>query len=66
MMPNIMVGLVDGSAQFKRWYFEAEVEHVEAPKGSTFPPYLRVGWGNTIGFRPFPGSGDSWGCGGGI
>ena len=64
MMPNILVGLVDGSSLFKRWYFEAEVEHIEAPKNSTTQPYLRVGWANTIGFRPFPGSGDGWGCGG--
>ncbi|KAI1722893.1 RIH domain-containing protein [Ditylenchus destructor] len=62
MMPNILVGLVDGSSLFKRWYFEAEVEHIEQVTKSQ--PLLRIGWGNTAGFRPFPGSGDGWGCGG--
>lgn len=29
MMPNLMVGVVEGSAWFQRWYFEAEVDHLE-------------------------------------
>uniref|UniRef100_A0A914H250 Ryanodine receptor n=1 Tax=Globodera rostochiensis TaxID=31243 RepID=A0A914H250_GLORO len=62
MMPNILVGVVDGSSLFKRWYFEAEVEHVEGSGAQR--PYLRVGWANTVGFKPFPGPGDGWGCGG--
>ncbi|KAI6237110.1 hypothetical protein M3Y95_00230500 [Aphelenchoides besseyi] len=62
MMPNILVGLVMGSSQFKRWYFEAEVEHVETMTKTA--PLLRVGFANTAGFKPFPGSGDGWGCGG--
>jgi ryanodine receptor 2 len=48
-MPNILVGLIDGSSLFKRWYFEAEVEHVEACGPSA--PYLRIGWANTVGFK---------------
>ncbi len=56
MMPNVMVGVVEGSAWFKRWYYEVEVEHLEQMTRSQ--PYLRVGWGNTNGYRPFPGSGD--------
>ncbi|CAD5230370.1 unnamed protein product [Bursaphelenchus xylophilus] len=62
MMPNILVGLVDGSSLFKKWYFEAEVEHLETMTKT--PPLLRVGWANTVGYKPFPGSGDGWGCGG--
>lgn len=62
MMPNILVGVVDGSSLFKRWYYEAEVEHIEQMTRSQ--PYLRVGWANTAGYKPFPGSGDGWGCGG--
>lgn len=62
MMPNILVGLVDGSSLFKKWYFEAEVEHLETMTRT--PPVLRVGWANTVGYKPFPGSGDGWGCGG--
>lgn len=56
MMPNIMVGVVEGSSQYRKWYFEAEVEHIE--KMTATDPYLRVGWGNTVGYKPFPGSGD--------
>jgi ryanodine receptor 2 len=53
MMPNILVGLVAGSSLFKRWYFEAEVEHVE--KMTKTDPLLRIGWANTAGYKPFPG-----------
>lgn len=49
MMPNILVGVVDGSSLFKRWYYEAEVEHVESSGPQM--PYLRVGWANTVGFK---------------
>ncbi|KAK5965079.1 hypothetical protein GCK32_008746 [Trichostrongylus colubriformis] len=56
MMPNVLVGVVEGSALFRRWYFEAEVEHIE--KMTKQEPYLRVGWANSVGFKPFPGSGD--------
>uniref|UniRef100_A0A914XP97 Ryanodine receptor n=1 Tax=Plectus sambesii TaxID=2011161 RepID=A0A914XP97_9BILA len=62
MMPNIQVGVVQGSAWFKRWYFEVEVEHME--QTTKKPPYMRVGWANSAGFIPFPGSGDHWGCNG--
>ncbi|VDK18161.1 unnamed protein product [Anisakis simplex] len=62
MVPNILVGVVEGSAQFRRWYFEAEVEHLEQMTNTT--PYLRIGWANTVGYKPFPGSGDGWGCNG--
>ena len=61
MMPNILVGVVDGSSLFKRWYFEAEVEHIE--QMTKTEPLVRVGWANTSGFKPFLGSGDHWGCG---
>uniref|UniRef100_A0AC34G6F1 B30.2/SPRY domain-containing protein n=1 Tax=Panagrolaimus sp. ES5 TaxID=591445 RepID=A0AC34G6F1_9BILA len=60
MMPNILVGVVDGSSLFKRWYFEAEVEHIEQMTKNE--PFIRIGWGNTSGFKPFTGSGDGWGC----
>lgn len=56
MMPNVMVGVVEGSSLFKRWYFEAEVEHIE--KMTKEIPYLRIGWANSVGFKPFSGSGD--------
>lgn len=62
MMPNILVGVIPNSAIFQRWYFEAEVEHLE--KMTSRQPFLRVGWASTAGFVPFPGSGDHWGCNG--
>ncbi|GMR59737.1 hypothetical protein PMAYCL1PPCAC_29932, partial [Pristionchus mayeri] len=62
VMPNVLVGVVEGSSLFKKWYFEAEVEHVETMTKEE--PYLRVGWANSVGFKPFPGSGDRWGCNG--
>ncbi|VDM52160.1 unnamed protein product [Angiostrongylus costaricensis] len=62
MMPNVLVGVVEASALFRRWYFEAEVEHIEQMTKEA--PYLRVGWANSSGFKPFPGSGDRWGCNG--
>ncbi|CAB3399073.1 unnamed protein product [Caenorhabditis bovis] len=62
MMPNVMLGVVEGSALFRKWYFEAEVEHIE--KTTKQNPYLRIGWANSVGFKPFPGSGDKWGCNG--
>ncbi|KHN75296.1 Ryanodine receptor 44F [Toxocara canis] len=58
MVPKILVGVVDGSAQFRRWYFEAEVEHIEQMTNTA--PYLRIGWANTVGYKPFPGSGDGY------
>ncbi|CAD6199567.1 unnamed protein product [Caenorhabditis auriculariae] len=62
MMPNLMLGVVEGSALFRKWYFEAEVEHIESMTKQL--PYLRIGWANSVGFKPFPGSGDKWGCNG--
>ncbi|KAK0411652.1 hypothetical protein QR680_005766 [Steinernema hermaphroditum] len=62
MMPNILVGVVDGSSLFKKWYFEAEVDHIE--KMTKTAPYLRIGWANSVGYKPFPGSGDRRGCNG--
>ncbi|CAG9530378.1 unnamed protein product [Cercopithifilaria johnstoni] len=60
MTPNIVVGVVEGSSQFRRWYYEAEVEYIE--QMTKTEPYLRVGWANSMGYKPFPGSGDGWGC----
>lgn len=40
-MPNILVGLIDGSAWYTKWYFEAEVEHIEQTTSNA--PILRIG-----------------------
>lgn len=33
-----------------------QVEHIE--QMTREEPYLRIGWANSVGFKPFPGSGD--------
>ncbi|XP_055934795.1 ryanodine receptor-like isoform X1 [Argiope bruennichi] len=59
MHPNIFVGKVDGSAMFRKWYFEAMVDHCEMK--SHLEPHFRVGWANTKGYVPYPGGGLKWG-----
>ncbi|OQV16827.1 Ryanodine receptor [Hypsibius exemplaris] len=62
MHPNIYVGFTEGSAMFKKWYFEAIIDHVE-PVSNTIP-HIRVGWANTDGYTPYPGGGERWGANG--
>ncbi|GAV02137.1 hypothetical protein RvY_12738-2 [Ramazzottius varieornatus] len=57
--PNIYVGFTDGSAMFRKWYYEAIIDHVEL--ASNLPPHIRVGWANTDGYYPYPGGGERWG-----
>lgn len=59
MHPNIFVGKVDGSAMFRKWYFEAMVDHCETV--THLEPHFRVGWANTKGYVPYPGGGLKWG-----
>ncbi|XP_077528941.1 ryanodine receptor isoform X3 [Haemaphysalis longicornis] len=59
MQPNIFVGKVEGAALFRRWYYEAMVDHCE--QASHLPPHLRIGWANTSGYVPYPGGGSKWG-----
>lgn len=59
MHPNIFVGKVDGSAMYRKWYFEAMVDHCEVV--SHLEPHFRVGWANTKGYVPYPGGGLKWG-----
>ncbi|GIY59263.1 ryanodine receptor [Caerostris extrusa] len=59
MHPNIFVGKVDGSAMFRKWYFEAMVDHCEMK--SHLEPHFRVGWANTKGYVPYPAGGLKWG-----
>ena len=49
MRPNIFIGLNEGAAMYRKWYYEVVVDHVETTGNS--PPYLRVGWANIEGFR---------------
>lgn len=59
MHPNIFVGKVDGSAMYRKWYFEVAVDHYEM--ASHLQPHFRVGWANTKGYVPYPGGGLKWG-----
>lgn len=47
MRPNIYIGKVDRSAMFRRWYFEATIDHIETV--THLEPHFRVGWANTKG-----------------
>lgn len=62
MKPNLYVARVDGSAMYQRWYYEVVVDHIEMINGLS--PHLRVGWANTKGYLPYPGSGSRWGTNG--
>lgn len=62
MKPNLYVARVDGSAMYKRWYYEVIVDHIELINGLS--PHFRVGWANSKGYMPYPGSGSHWGANG--
>ncbi|XP_064920311.1 ryanodine receptor 3 isoform X5 [Columba livia] len=58
--PNIFLGVAEGSAQYKKWYFELIIDQVE-PFLTAEPTHLRVGWASTSGYAPYPGGGEGWG-----
>lgn len=60
MRPNIFLGVADGSAQYKKWYFELVIDQVDHFVTGE-PTHLRVGWANTKGYAPYPGGGEGWG-----
>ncbi|XP_053702100.1 ryanodine receptor 3-like isoform X3 [Synchiropus splendidus] len=60
MRPNIFLGVSDGSAQYKKWYYELMIDQVDHFVTSE-PSHLRVGWANTKGYAPYPGGGEGWG-----
>uniref|UniRef100_A0AAQ6A9H2 Ryanodine receptor 3 n=1 Tax=Amphiprion ocellaris TaxID=80972 RepID=A0AAQ6A9H2_AMPOC len=60
MRPNIFLGIADGSAQYKKWYFELVIDQVDHFVTGE-PTHLRVGWANTKGYAPYPGGGEGWG-----
>ena len=60
MRPNIFLGISEGSAQYKKWYYELMVDHTE-PFVTAEATHLRVGWASTEGYSPYPGGGEEWG-----
>ncbi|XP_060047921.1 ryanodine receptor 2 isoform X1 [Erinaceus europaeus] len=60
MRPNIFLGVSEGSAQYKKWYYELMVDHTE-PFVTAEATHLRVGWASTEGSSPYPGGGEEWG-----
>lgn len=60
MHPNIFLGVSDGSAQYKKWYYEVVVDHVQ-PFVTSDATHLRVGWGNTGCYAPYTTGGEGWG-----
>uniref|UniRef100_A0A3Q2W284 Ryanodine receptor 3 n=1 Tax=Haplochromis burtoni TaxID=8153 RepID=A0A3Q2W284_HAPBU len=60
MRPNIFLGVSEGSAQYKKWYYELMIDQVDHFVTSE-PSHLRIGWANTKGYAPYPGGGEGWG-----
>ncbi|XP_064176615.1 ryanodine receptor 2 isoform X2 [Anguilla rostrata] len=60
MRPNIFLGISEGSAQYKKWYYELIVDQVETFVTAE-ATHLRVGWATTDGYSPYPGGGEGWG-----
>ncbi|XP_075890924.1 ryanodine receptor 2 isoform X2 [Nelusetta ayraudi] len=60
MRPNTFLGVSDGSAQYRKWYYELIVDQVQ-PFITAEATHLRVGWANTNGFEPYPSGGEGWG-----
>lgn len=60
MRPNIFLGVSDGSAQYRKWYYELIVDQV-LPFVTAEATQLRVGWANTSGYAPYPSGGEGWG-----
>ncbi|XP_052468031.1 ryanodine receptor 2 isoform X4 [Carassius gibelio] len=60
MRPNIFLGVSEGTAQYRKWYYELIVDHVE-PFVTAEATHLRVGWASTQGYGPYPGGGEGWG-----
>uniref|UniRef100_A0A671VHP5 Uncharacterized protein n=1 Tax=Sparus aurata TaxID=8175 RepID=A0A671VHP5_SPAAU len=60
MRPNIFLGVSDGSAQYRKWYYELIVDQA-LPFVTAEATHLRVGWANTSGYAPYPSGGEGWG-----
>ncbi|KAM6956587.1 ryanodine receptor 2-like [Aplochiton taeniatus] len=60
MRPNIFLALGEDSAQYRRWYYELVVDHVD-PFLTSEPSHLRVGWACSEGYSPPPTGGSGWG-----
>lgn len=60
MRPNIFLGVNEGSAQYRKWYYELIVDHME-PFVTAEATQLRIGWASTPGYSPYPGGGEGWG-----
>uniref|UniRef100_A0A3P8YVM5 Ryanodine receptor 3 n=1 Tax=Esox lucius TaxID=8010 RepID=A0A3P8YVM5_ESOLU len=60
MRPNIFLGMAEGSAQYRKWYYELMIDQVDHFVTSE-PSHLRVGWASSKGYAPYPGGGEGWG-----
>lgn len=58
--PNIFLGVAEGSAQYRKWYFELIIDQVDSFLTAE-PTHLRVGWASSSGYAPYPGGGEGWG-----
>ena len=62
--PDLYVGMREGSAAYRKWYYEVQVTASAAPTSHT--PHLRVGWAHATLFRPYPCSNGTYTLGQGI
>ncbi|XP_039477547.1 ryanodine receptor 2 [Oreochromis aureus] len=60
MRPNIFLAMGEDSSQYRRWYYELVVDHVN-PFLTSEPTHLRVGWACMKGYQPRPTGGEGWG-----
>ncbi|XP_052009298.1 ryanodine receptor 2 [Xyrauchen texanus] len=61
--PNIFLCARDDCAQYRKWYYEVQVEKAE-PFVTAEPTHLRVGWASSEGYSPSPTGGHGWGSNG--
>ena len=52
--PNVYLSVHEGSALYKKWYFEVELTQLSCK--SLYTPHFRVGWAHTSLFQPRPTS----------
>ena len=52
--PNVYLSVHEGSALYKKWYFEVELTQLSCK--SAYTPHFRVGWAHASLFQPYPTS----------
>ena len=53
---DVYVGQREGSAAYRKWYYEVQVTQFQFSSPSSNVPHLRVGWAHTSQYQPHPSS----------